>query len=232
MKTLLVFCIICSSLVSIAQQSPDSLKINNDIGLSPDRIKNLYDTADKRPRNAYGDLLNDDPTYNRRYSIGLVLARVTSSNVFGWAYSRYVIKEEWAEISIKTIKNNFKYGWEWDNDGFGTNFLVHPRAGSDYFSVARSNGYNFWGSYPFSFIGSAQWEWFGENTRPSKNDLINTPFSGAFLGEVLYRISSNILDDRRRGSNRVWREVFAGVVNPTRALNRLTQGKMSESNTV
>jgi hypothetical protein len=57
--------------------------------------------------------------------------------------------------------------------------------------------------------------------------LINTPISGAFLGEILYRISSNILDDRKRGSNRFWREAFAGVVNPTRALNRLTQGKMS-----
>ena len=227
MKIILVFCVLFCSLISIAQQSPDSLKINNDISLSPDSVKKLYDTADKRSRNAYGDLLTDDPIYNRRYSVGLVLARVTSSNVFGWAYSRYVVKEEWAEISIKTIKNNFKYGWEWDNDGFGTNFLIHPRAGSDYFNVARSNGYSFWGSYPFAFFGSAQWEWMGENTKPSKSDLISTPISGAFLGEVLYRISSNILDDRRRGRNRVWREAFAGIINPTRALNRLTQGKMS-----
>ena len=47
-----------------------------------------------------------------------------------------------------------------------------------------------------------------------------------FLGEVLYRISSNILDDRAKGVNRVWREIIAGVINPPRALNRLTQGKM------
>ena len=227
MKIILFFCALTSSLISIAQQSPDSLKINRSDLLLSDSTKILKDTVDIRPRNKYGDLLNDDPNYNRRYSIGLVLARVTSSNLFGWAYSRYVVKEEWAEISIKTIKNNFKYGWEWDNDGFGTNFLIHPRAGSDYFNVARSNGYSFWGSYPFAFFGSAQWEWMGENTKPSKSDLISTPISGAFLGEVLYRISSNILDDRRRGRNRVWREAFAGIINPTRALNRLTQGKMS-----
>jgi hypothetical protein len=227
MKTLLFSCVLLGSVISFAQQSPDSLKINNDADLYADSVKKLYDTADKRRRNTYGDLLNDDPNYNRRYSVGLVLARVTSSNVFGWAYSRYVMKEEWAEISIRSWKNNFKKGWEWDTDGFATNFLIHPRAGSDYFNVARSNGYSFWGSYPFAFFGSAQWEWMGENTRPSKSDLITTPISGAFLGEVLYRISSNILDDRRRGRNRVWREVFAGVVNPTRALNRLTQGKMS-----
>ena len=226
MKTLLVFCIICGFQNSIAQQTPDSLKINDDIVLFPDSIKKTYDTIDKRPRNFYGDLLNDDPKYNRRYSIGLVLSRVTSSNVFGWAYSRYIAKEDWARISIQSWKNNFKKGWEWDNDGFGTNFIIHPRAGSDYFNVARSNGYSFWGSYPFAFFGSAQWEWFGENTRPSKNDLLTTPISGAFLGEVLYRISSNILDDRKRGGSRMWREAVAGVINPTRALNRLTQGKL------
>jgi len=226
MKTIVVIFLCLHSFNSIAQQTPDSVRINRSTSLVSDSAKFLVDTIDRRQRNTYGDLLNDDPRYNRRYSIGLVLARVTSSNAFGWAYSNYVMKEEWAEISIKTIKNNFKYGWEWDNDGFGTNFLIHPRAGSDYFNVARSNGYSFWGSFPFAVIGSAQWEWFCENTKPSKNDLINTPLSGAFLGEVLYRISSNILDDRKRGRNRVWREVFAGVVNPTRALNRLTQGKM------
>ena len=226
MKTIVVIFFLLHSPDLFAQLNPDSVKISNGVSFSTDSINPLPDTIDTRPRNAYRDLLNDDPRYNRRYSMGLVLARVTSSNVFGWAYSRYVMKEEWAEISIKTIRNNFKNGWEWDIDRFGTNFLVHPRAGSDYFNVARSNGYGFWGSYPFALIGSAQWEWFAENTSPSKNDLINTTISGAFLGEVLYRISSNILDDRKRGRNRVWREVFAGVVNPTRALNRLTQGKM------
>jgi len=226
MRVLLFIYFLFCSLISFAQINPDSLKTNNNVVLSADSINPLMDTVESRPRNMYGDLRNDDPKYNRRYSVGLVLARVTSSNVFGWAYSRYVMKAEWAEISIKTIKNNIKYGWEWDNDNFGTNFLSHPRAGSDYFNVARSNGYSFWASYPFALIGSAEWEWFGENTRPSKNDLINTPVSGAFLGEILYRISSNILDDRKRGPNRVWREVFAGAVNPTRSLNRFTQGKM------
>ena len=127
---------------------------------------------------------------------------------------------------LQTWKDNLRGRWEWDNDKFGTNFLVHPRAGSDYFNAARSNGYGFWGSYPYTILGSLEWEYFGENTRPSKNDLINTSISGAFLGEILYRISSSILDDTKRGSNRVWREIFAGVVDPTRALNRITDGKM------
>lgn len=223
MKVFLSWCLLFYSLISFSQGDPDSLKIRHALD---DSVRLQIDTADRRPRNAYGDLMDDDPIYNRRYSAALVLARVTNSNVFGWAYTRYVMKEEWAEISLNTWKKNLKEGWEWDVDDFGTNFISHPRAGSDYFNVARSNGYSFWASYPFALIGSAEWEWFGENTRPSKNDLINTPISGAFLGEVLYRISSNILDDRRRGRTRVWREVFASLVNPTRALNRLTQGKM------
>ena len=226
MKTFLAIFFLLYSLCPFAQQNPDSIKMNIGGAAATENITRFSDTSDTRPRNAYGDLLNDDPRYNRKYSIGLVLARVTSSNVFGWAYSRYVMKEEWAEISLITIKNNFKNKWEWDSDPFGTNFIVHPRAGSDYFNVARSNGYSFWQSYPYALIGSAQWEWFGENTSASKNDLITTTISGAFLGEVLYRLSSNILDDRKRGGNRIWRESFAGVVNPTRALNRLTQGKM------
>ena len=152
MKIILVSSFLYCSLISIAQEHPDSLKINKSNLILSDSTRILRDTVDARPRNVYGDLLNDDPSYNRKYSIGLVLARVTSSNVFGWAYSRYVMKEEWAEISVRSWKSNFKNGWEWDNDGFATNFLIHPRAGSDYFNVARSNGYSFWGSYPFAFF--------------------------------------------------------------------------------
>ena len=69
------------------------------------------------------------------------------------------------------------------------------------------------------------WEYFGENSGPSYNDIINTPVNGAFLGEILYRLSSNILDDRTRGFQRVSREVAAGFINPIRGLNRLIQGK-------
>jgi hypothetical protein len=48
--------------------------------------------------------------------------------------------------------------------------------------------------------------------------------NGAFLGEVLYRLSSNILDDRTRGGERVFREIAAGLVDHIRGLNRLLHG--------
>lgn len=176
--------------------------------------------------NMYGDLLNDDPAYNKRYPLWIPAVRVVATDAFNWALARYFFNYEWARVNTEVWKNNLKNGWEWDNDRFGVNFIGHPHSGNYYFNVARSNGYNFWQSVPFAVGGSLLWEYFGENTPPSTNDIINTPISGAFLGEVLYRISSNILDDRARGGNRVFREILAGIVNPPRALNRLTQGKM------
>ncbi|HVG17220.1 MAG TPA: DUF3943 domain-containing protein [Chitinophagaceae bacterium] len=174
----------------------------------------------------YGTLLYDDPTYTRKYSWYIPSARVLSSNVFNWALAKYAYKFDWPATSTSDWKNNFKKGPHWDVDGFGTNFIGHPHTGSYYFNAARANGYSFWGSAPFALQGSLTWEYLGENEQPSYNDLINTPLSGMFLGEVFYRVSSNILDDRTRGGQRVVRELLAGVINPTRALNRLTQGKM------
>ncbi len=176
--------------------------------------------------NMYGDLLNDDPAYNKKDAWWIPAIKVATANAFNWALARYVFNYDWARISTTTWKNNINSGWVWDNDHFGTNFIGHPHSGNNYFNIARSNGYSFWESLPYAIGGSLMWEYFGENTQPSKNDIINTPFSGMFLGEILYRVSSNILDDRTRGGERVLREIFACIVNPPRAINRLTQGKM------
>src|SRR5205085_4906626 len=126
---------------------------------------------------------------------------------------------------LDSWKHNLTTGWEWDNDRFGINFSGHPYTGSLYFNTARSNGYSYWTSLPFAAGGSVIWEYFGENTLPSYNDLINTTVNGAFLGEILYRMSSNILDDRTRGGERVFREIIAGIIDPMRGINRLLQGK-------
>jgi hypothetical protein len=176
--------------------------------------------------NIYGDLLNDDPAYNPKYPWWRPALGIITTNVFSWSVNRYIFNYDWARISLTTWKNNIRKGWEWDNDRFGINFIGHPHSGNTYFNIARSDGYNFWQSFPFAVGGSLMWEYFGENTRPSINDIINTPVSGAFLGEILYRLSSNILDDRTRGGNRVFREIIAGIINPPRALSRLEQGKM------
>jgi hypothetical protein len=179
----------------------------------------------------YGNLLADDPAFNKRYSWWIPTVRIVSANVASWAMNRYLFKEDWTSSGIHDWRNSFNKGPEWDVDGFGINFIGHPHSGSYYHNIARSNGYSYWQTLPFTIWGSLTWEYLGENTRPSYNDMINTPISGMFLGEIFYRISSNILDDRSRGAERVFREIAAGIVSPTRALNRLTQGKLTRITT-
>jgi hypothetical protein len=173
----------------------------------------------------YGDILNDDPKYNKRYSLLLSAGGVPVSDVVSWLADRYVLNTRTSHISTTTWNNNLKKGWEWNNDKFGTNFVVNPYLGTLSYNGLRSNGYNYYQSATFAFAGTLIWEYFGQSKRPSYNDLINTSINGAFLGEILYRLSSNILDDRTRGAERVFREILAGIIDPDRGFNRLLQGK-------
>jgi hypothetical protein len=180
---------------------------------------------DSTLQNKYGDLLKDDPKYNKRYPLFQTAMGVPEGLLITWLFDRFVLNADYARIGIKTWKYNLKYGWEWHNDRFGINFVGHPYSGAISFNSARSNGYNYFESFGYAAVGSLMWEYFGENTRPSYNDLINTSISGAALGEILYRLSSNVLDDRTRGGERVFREIMAGLIDPKRELNRLIQGK-------
>ncbi|WP_192821308.1 DUF3943 domain-containing protein [Rufibacter sp. LB8] len=175
--------------------------------------------------NKYGDLLNDDPEYNKRQPLWKPALQVLGVNGLFMGYNRFVAKADYAYVSPATWKKNLRTEPEWDTDEFGINFIGHPYQGTLYFNAARSQGYNYWASLGFASGGSVTWEYFGENTLPSYNDMIYTPLNGAALGEILYRVSSNILDDRTTGRERVIREVAAGLINPVRGLNRLLQGK-------
>ena len=175
--------------------------------------------------NRPGDLLEDDPVYNQCQPIWKPALQVIGVNALFMGFNRYVAKADYGYVNLTTWKHNFKAGPEWDTDEFGINFIGHPYQGTLYYNTARAQGYSFWQSLPFAVGGSLTWEYLGENTRPSYNDMIYTPLNGVALGEILYRISSNLLDDRSRGRKRVVREVTAGLVNPVRGLNRLLQGK-------
>jgi hypothetical protein len=203
--------------------------------IKEEKIKLHSDTTGNEPKksvhidstlqNKYGDLLDDDPVYNKRYPIWIPAIEVFSLSALTWSIDRYLLNAEFANIGIKTWKYNLQKGWEWDKDRFGVNFIAHPYSGTLSYNAARSNGYNYFQSFSFAVAGSLIWEYFAENTRPSYNDIINTPVNGAFLGEILYRLSSNVLDDRTRGSERVFREITAGLIDPMRGFNRLLQGK-------
>jgi hypothetical protein len=177
--------------------------------------------------NMYGMLRDDNPEYNQRSPWWLCAIRVVGNNVVTWASDRYIFNWDFARIGFNSWQHNLKTGFEWDTDRFGMNFFFHPYSGAGYFNAARANGYTFYESIPFAFGGSLMWEYFGENTLPSINDLINTTVTGAFVGEITYRLSSDFLDDRTTGSERVFRELLAGIINPGRAFARLLQGKLT-----
>ena len=52
---------------------------------------------------------------------------------------------------------------------------------------------------------------------------------GSLLGEMFYRMSSLIIDERATGAERVWREIGAFVIAPTRGFNRLLFGGMTRT---
>lgn len=145
-------------------------------------------------------------------------------NVGLWAFDRYVQHGDWSYISLKTIRDNFREGFKWDNDKLNTNMFLHPYNGSLYYNAARANGFNYWKSGLFSIAGSAMWELFMECEYPSTNDIIATPIGGMCLGEVCFRASDLVIDDRATGAERVGREISAFLISPMREVTRVLTG--------
>ena len=165
-----------------------------------------------------------DLQYYGKKRLGQSIATVVGLNLGVWTFDRYVRNQDYAYISMNTVKENLTHGFIWDNDNLSTNMFFHPYHGNLYFNAARSNGYNYWQSGLFAFGGSAMWELFMENEYPSTNDIIATPIGGMALGETLYRTSDLILDDRTTGRERVVREIAAFIVSPMRGLTRVISG--------
>jgi len=137
-------------------------------------------------------------------------------------------EDNWANVSPETWWRNISSGWEYDGDAFLTNYFAHPYHGNTYYNAGRVNGYSFWESSVWAFAGSAFWEFFGETTRPSINDLINTSLNGINLGEMLFRLSAVVTDNTETGTTRVFQEVGGALLNPVRGFSRLVTGETSK----
>src|SRR5579872_3384143 len=133
-------------------------------GIEPRKLPGLDTTKYDR----YGDLLNDDPEYNRKSPVWRPAAQVVVENTILNIVDRTVFHLHFAQTDLHSWGKNLKAGWpwgsgwEWDQDRFGNNFLSHPMMGSFYYSAARTNGYSFWQSFPIVFAGSYMWKIFGE----------------------------------------------------------------------
>ncbi|MGA2507503.1 MAG: DUF3943 domain-containing protein [Chitinispirillaceae bacterium] len=223
------------------------LQAQDTLGLEKQTIR-LTTISDLLVSNSSNKLHSDDPLtirtknlpkdaleLNKKYPLWIPLVDVVGINAVINLFDRYVLNTDYVRISLHSWGNNFRAGWpwgpgwKWDSDAFGNNFLFHPISGNFYYNAARSNGYNFYEALPITFFGGYMWKIFGENGKPEREDLISTTISGVFIGEVTYRLSSVILDDRAIGTERVFREIGAGLIDPVRAINRLLQGKTSRT---
>lgn len=139
----------------------------------------------------------------------------------------WVLKDSLYEVTPHSWKTNLRRGWDFDTDDFMVNMLGHPYQGSMYYASARDNGLGFWAGAPLTFFGSAVWEYFGETTQASINDLVDTGLGGIALGEMFHRVAATIRNNENGGGGRTLRELAALPFDPVGGLNRLVRGEWS-----
>lgn len=149
------------------------------------------------------------------------------TQAFPATFNRFITKDPYSYITFKNFINHQRLSaWDWDDNQFSTNHIDHPYHGQLYFNSFRSNGYNVWESSIATAFGSYIWETAGETQAPSINDFVNTTYGGILLGEMLHRVSRNIIGKGRNGRNRKRNEFAAFLVNPVNGLNRMLDGKL------
>lgn len=172
------------------------------------------------------ELSTEDSDMSAWGSFGLGLAEVAVSNSTLWAFNRYINQSDYGMISLDSMETNLFGSWVWDQDEFSVNHLGHPYQGAIYYSAARSAGSEPWASLLATSFGSLTWELFMETETPSKNDLIVTTLGGASLGEMMYRLSCNLLYDSHGKIEKPGFIRIAGatILSPTTSLNNSLLG--------
>jgi hypothetical protein len=197
-----------------------------ELGMTLRQPRNRHNTwkaafGERRDSLVYGDSTMALPGKKHPW---WALAEVTGINVGVQLFDRYVTTEDFAQTTLRTIRQNFERGMVWDNDYFHMNMFMHPYHGNLYFNAARTNGLTYWESAPYALFGSAMWEFFGEADPPAINDIFATTCGGMAIGEMTHRLSRTVLDDRARGFRRFLREAAAAIINPIQGLHRIISG--------
>lgn len=159
------------------------------------------------------------------------VATIFCTNMGVWGFDRFAMNSDYSRISLKTISNNCKTGFVWDEDMFTTNLFAHPYHGGLYYTAARANGMNFWKSLPYVAGGSLMWEFCMENEPAAINDFLATSIGGACLGEMTFRISDLFIDERTVGFERFGREFLTTLLSPINGFNRIISGRSSRIST-
>jgi hypothetical protein len=134
--------------------------------------------------------------------------------LLGLGFAQYV-----ANHDLNSVDWDFSYSWtglrdklsprgySFDTNGFDTNFIRHPAAGTTYYWAARGNRLSVLESLAAAAIASTFWEYIGElRERASLNDIWVTPLTGMVLGEMTVQLgaffdrSCDTLPNRALGS--------------------------------
>jgi hypothetical protein len=160
-------------------------------------------------------------------SPGWAATEVLGINFGASMFNEYVRQANFNQISPRSFWTNLDRGFNYDDNHFKTNQLIHPFNGSTYYNASRSNGLSFWPSTIYAITGAFIWEAMGETHPMSYNDMISTGIGGIAFGEATYRLSSTVLDNTDSGGSRTWREVGAFLIDPIRGFNRFLSGRSS-----
>lgn len=107
---------------------------------------------------------------------------------------------DWASFRARLDGSAYSF----DTNGFDTNFLFHPAAGTFYYLTARSNRLGPFESLAVAFAASGVWEFFGEfQEKISVNDVIVTPVAGMAWGETLTQLGAYFLRECPSSSNQI-----------------------------
>jgi hypothetical protein len=156
----------------------------------------------------------EEPWEKNAFNYILPAIEIAAFEVLLNQFDRHVIDSQAYGVNYDTLRANLHHAWVLDNDPFSTNMLQHPYSGAIFYGFARSAGLSYELSFLYTAYGSVLWEYAGETTPPSINDLIMTSVGGSFLGEALFRMANLLL---RNGGNDpgVLRQVGAAVILPS-----------------
>jgi hypothetical protein len=126
--------------------------------------------------------------------------------------------EEQKKATVKKWKENVQNP-VWDKDKWWINYLAHPYFGATYYIRARERGFGEFGSFGYSALLSALYE-FGIEAffePPSYQDLIVTPVGGYLLGKF---VSEPIRENIKAKTQLAWYDHAALILtDPLGAVN-------------
>lgn len=204
-----------SSVLAGTDQDNHNTLVNTKFLVSIKEIIAQFSLVEKNPNSfSIGLDLNRKVVSEIKRNYFKPAVEMSGVNFIVWAFGKYALKGSWTNISLQSIYNNFKQGFAWDYDSFGTNHMGHAYHGAMFHSIARLNGMDFYESSLYTILGGLTWELLWETESPSKNDVITTAIGGITLGEILYRTANLIDTDGSKGLGTTLLKTLKFFINP------------------